>query len=366
MTQLSCLAGGVVASLLVIACGGGGKYPGGTTPKPTDLKGGLDGAALPYQLLDERTGHAVDEKTFWDRLSRARAVCVGEEHPNPHHHWVQLHIVRELATRIGKDKLGLGLEMVQKPFQGPLDDYAAKKIDADTFRTRAGWAERWGYDWGFYAPTFDAAAAAGGSLIALNAPKELVKKIVRQGLDSLTDDEKKQVPELDLKNPTHRAWFDALMTDMGGASVHSTKKDEPAPPSDDKKAPPEEPKDPKEPSPHNPHGDGAAMMPSADRIYAAQVLWDETMADGSAKWIKDNPTGHLVILAGNGHCHDSAIVGRMKRRGVTDVISIRAVIDDGEGGLADILAKPINDFVVVLQLPKKPVTETPPAKTSQR
>ena len=68
-------------------------------------------------------------------------------------------------------------------------------------------------------------------------------------------------------------------------------------------------------------------MPSAERIYTVQVLWDETMADGGAKWLAANPRGHLVILAGNGHCHDSAIVGRIKRRGVTDVVSVRPVID---------------------------------------
>jgi hypothetical protein len=92
-------------------------------------------------------------------------------------------------------------------------------------------------------------------------------------------------------------------------------------------------------------------MPSAERIYTVQVLWDETMADGGARWLAANPRGRLVILAGNGHCHDSAIVGRLKRRGVTDAISVRPVLDT-EGNVAEVLAKPMNDFVLVLQLPK--------------
>jgi hypothetical protein len=100
------------------------------------------------------------------------------------------------------------------------------------------------------------------------------------------------------------------------------------------------------------HGDAdAGELPSADRIYTVQVIWDESMADTSAKWLAANPGGHLILLAGNGHCHDSAIVGRIKRRGIADAISIRGVIDDGEGGVAEALAKPINDYVVVLQLP---------------
>jgi hypothetical protein len=167
------------------------------------------------------------------------------------------------------------------------------------------------------------------------------------------------MPELVLDDKKHRAWFDALMNDLGGAGVHSKKEEK----KEDKPAPPPDKPEEKAPNPHNPHGAGQVAMPSAERIYTAQVLWDEMMADGSAKWLKANPNGHLIILAGNGHCHDSAIVARLKRRGITDVISLRPVIDDGEGALANVLAKPVNDYVVVLKLPKQPA---PGTKTAQR
>ena len=92
-------------------------------------------------------------------------------------------------------------------------------------------------------------------------------------------------------------------------------------------------------------------MPSADRIYTVQVIWDETMADTAATWLKAHADGHLVILAGGGHCHDSAIVNRIKRRGIDKVVSIRSVIDDKEGSVAEALAKPMNDYIVVLEMP---------------
>ncbi len=340
-----------LVTFTLAACGGATYPKGTTTPKGPDVsKGGIENAALPYQLLEARSGRSVDEPAFWARLSKARAVCVGEEHPNPHHHWVQLFTVREIAKRIGKDKLALGLEMIQRPFQGPIDDYVAKKIDAATLQSRVGWAERWGYEWTYYAPTLDATIAAGGVILALNTPKELTKKVVRQGLESLTPDEKAQMPELKLDDAAHRSWFDTLMGDMGGGGAHSSK----SPENPDKEAPSEEAPNPHttKPDAPNPHGSGNVQMPSADRIYTAQVLWDETMADGSAKWLKANPNGHLIILAGNGHCHDSAIVNRLKRRGIDDVLSVRAVIDDGEGALANVLAKPQNDYAFVMQLPK--------------
>jgi uncharacterized iron-regulated protein len=319
-------------AVLVIGCGGryggaGPEHPKGSPP------GGIENAGLPYDVLDARTGRQIDETVFWGRLAAARAVCVGEDHSNPHHHWVQLQIVRRLATkRPTGTPFALGLEMVQRPYQGVLDDYAAKRIDAAALKVRTGWEERWGYDWAFYAPTIDATITAGGVVLALNAAKELTKKVVRKGLESLTPEERAQVPELVLDDAAHRAWFDALMEGMGGAHGHGHGKGE-APTEEAAPAPPP-----------------AGEMPSADRVYTVQVIWDETMADTTAKWLAANPSGHAVVLAGNGHCHDSAIVRRLQRRGIRDAVSVRAVFDK-DGEVAEALAKPTNDFLVVLHVP---------------
>jgi len=326
----------------VIAIGCGGRYGGPPAEHARPARRGIEAAALPYQIVDARTRKSVDEPAFWVRLAGARAVCVGEEHPNPHHHWMQLHVVRELIKRLPRGgKLALAMEMFQRPFQGVLDDYAARRIDAAALRSRSGYEERWGYDYGFYGPTIDAAVGAGAQLLAANAAKELTKKVVHHGLESLTADEKTQVPELVLDDAAHRAWFDATMEDMGGSSAHAQKPAASDHPTKDV-APAKSPA----------HGDDdAPEMPSADRIYTVQVIWDETMADTGAKWLAANPGGHLILLAGNGHCHDSAIISRMKRRGIADALSVRGVIDDGEGSVGEVLARPINDYVLVLQMP---------------
>lgn len=344
------------ASLLfVMLVGGcGGAYTGGHTPANAGsaAKGGIENAALPYHVLD-RTGHQLDEAAFWQQLGAARVVCVGEEHTNPHHHWVQLQVVKRLTTTW--PHLALGLEMFQRPFQAVLDDFAAGHIDADALRSRTGWEDRWGYDYKLYGPTIATAVAAHSGLIALNAPKELTRKVAHHGLASLTPDERAQVPELDLHDAAHRAWFDALMEDMGGSTAHAkavgaapstppaTNTTPAAPPAsgsvDDRGPGTGEPTEAEDPT------------PNADDIYTVQVMWDETMADTTARWLAAHPTDHVVILAGTGHCMDTAIVHRLARRGVTGVVSVRSVIDDGEGSVAEVLAKPMNDFVVVLDLP---------------
>lgn len=327
-----------VLALVIVGCGG--QYGGGpAAPRaPASAGQGIEAAALPYQIVDARTGKSVEEAAFWARLGAARAVCVGEEHPNPHDHWLQLHVVRQLAAK-SRAPWALAMEMFQRPFQGVLDDYAAHKIDAAQLRSRSGYAERWGYDFGFYGPTIDAAVAAHAPLLAANAAKELTKKVVRHGLESLTADEKAQLPQLKLDDAAHRAWFDALMEDLGGSSAHGHKPD----------ADKDEAKDAK--PGHGSDADGDSI-PSADRVYTVQVIWDETMADTTARWLTAHPTGRVVLLAGNGHCHDSAIIHRLQRRGIAAAVSIRAIIDDGEGNVGAALARPMTDFLVVLQMPE--------------
>ncbi|HTJ45983.1 MAG TPA: ChaN family lipoprotein [Kofleriaceae bacterium] len=310
------------AAACLAACGG--RYHADTpTPAAKDeAPRGVEAAALPYKILDARTGHEISEADFWARVGAARAVCVGEEHPNPHHHWAQLQVISHLATRTGP--FAVGMEMVQRPFQGVLDDYAAKTIDDDAMTARTGWEDRWGYDFKLYRPLLHVVRDHGGALIALNASKELVKRVSHEGLDKLTPDERAQLPELDLENAAHRAWFDGVMAEMGG-TMHGDK-DGDGPKEEDKAA--------------------------ADRMYSVQVLWDESMADGAAKWLGTDRAKEIVILAGDGHCHDSAIVGRLKRRGVAESISIRPVIDDGQGDVAEILATPMNDYLFVMSMPK--------------
>src|ERR1051326_8664543 len=136
----------LVFAVILGACGG--RYGGHATTEPVTKSApkamGIEAAALPFSVVEARTGHQVDLPVFWTKVAAAGAVCVGEDHPNPPHHWVQLETVKQLAQRLPKGaKLAVGLEMVQKPFQGVLDDFAAKRIDETALRSRTGWSDRW-------------------------------------------------------------------------------------------------------------------------------------------------------------------------------------------------------------------------------
>ncbi|MEZ4366791.1 MAG: ChaN family lipoprotein [Kofleriaceae bacterium] len=321
-------------ALALAACGGQFRAAAPTAPpaaeEPPPLA--VADAGLPVSMLDARTGTQLEVEAAWSRLAAARAVCVGEEHPDPHHHWAQREIVTELARRATArgTPMALGFEMFQRPFQGVLDDFAAGRIDEAALRSRTAWDDRWGYDFALYRPAIEAARAAGAALLALNTERELTKQITRGGVDGLTPAQRATLPELVLDDPRHRAWWDAIMAEMASGHGHGHGHGQ----AEGHAAPADGPIDPD--------------VPPADPIYTAQVLWDETMADGGARWLAAHPDGQLVILAGTGHCHDSAVVGRLARRIDAEVLSVRPVVDDGDGAVARALVERANDVLWVM------------------
>lgn len=349
LKQLALLA----VTLLAAACGGA--YRGGPANPSMGGGGSVEAAALPYTILDGRTGRQLDPAEFWSKISAARVVCVGEEHTNAHDHWAQLEVVSKLTPAGPYPQLALAMEMFERPFQGVLDDYASARIDEAALLSRSGWEERWGYDFAMYRPILARMVKSGGHLVALNPATELRKRISRQGLESLPEQDRAALPELNLDDAEHRAWFDGVMAEMGGDphSPHGGAPDASAAPESGEASASGEA--PGTAAPASPHG-AMPAMPSADRIYMIQVLWDESMADGAVRWVRSDPSRRAVVIAGNGHCHDSAVVGRVKRRGVAEVISVRPIADNGEGKVAAALARPMNDYLFVMTMPKGSAT----------
>ena len=357
-----------VAAAGLAACGGASS----SGPRAPGEVRGVEAAALPYRVLRARGGQEISLPAFLAELARSPAVCLGESHRNPHDHWAQLHMIDKLTAQNGKAGVttALGMEMFQRPFQGVLDDFAARRIDEAALLSRSGWKDRWGFDWALYRPLVLMARERGAALLAINIPRELTKKVSRRGIDKMEPSDRRQLPELVLDDADHRAWWDAIMEGMGGGHGHSRsqdgeeeEEDEEAPEKSPHKSP-DRSSDKSSGVERSPHGgkdaeedtEEADARAAAERIYAAQVLWDESMAESSSAWLlgKGAAAGsrrQIIILAGNGHCHESAIVRRIERRGVSGAVSVRPIIDDGEGGVAALLAAPENDYLFVMTPP---------------
>lgn len=272
-------------------------------------------SALPlYALRDGEHGtEKLTEPVLWEQLALARVVCFGEQHDSPADHFAQRRALEEIASRSAAEHrvFAVGFEMFQRPYQAALSGFVGGTLPEPQFLTESQYQERWGFDFALYRPLLEAARDSSLQALALNAPKELTRKVGRTGLESLDAGEKHQLPELDLANADHKAYFDAAMSEH------------PMPPGG----------------------------PKLENMYAAQVIWDETMAETASTWLAHaGERSRLMVFAGAGHCHKTAIPARITRRLQTPVLSLSAVLASQLDAFKD---RKRYDWLIVLQDSKK-------------
>jgi uncharacterized iron-regulated protein len=249
-------------------------------PPPDDI---VERSALPIRGIRLADNTSLDERRLFDELSRYDAVCVGEEHGNPHHHFAEVATLEALARRArhGGQSLGVGLEMFQAPYQAHLDSFSRGRLDEAGLLEKTEYEARWGFPFAYYRPLLETARSAGLPILALNARRELTREVARRGF-ALPPELERELPELDLDDAVHRALFDEAMAG-------------------------------------HPKGHGRP-----DDLYAAQVVWDETMAARASDFLLGfRPVRKLVVVAGAAHCADPAIPARIERRTGLEVASVR-------------------------------------------
>lgn len=206
------------------------------------------------------------------RLRQKRVVMIGEVHDRYEHHLNQLALICGLHQRY--PDLAIGLEFFQQPFQDPLDAYVERRIDVRDMLAQTEYYNRWRFDYRLYAPILEFAREQGIPVVALNISQEISSKVAREGISALSDAERAQLPaQLDHNNlPGYRQRLRAVF----------------------------------EQHPEIQHV-------SFDNFVEAQLVWDETMAERAARFMKAHPDRFLVVLAGDGHIIRSGIPARFAR-----------------------------------------------------
>jgi uncharacterized iron-regulated protein len=196
-----------------------------------------------------------------DALSQAGIICLGETHDSDLCHRVQLQIIKTLFAC--DERLGVGLEMFQKPFQPAVDRYFRGESSEEEFLKTSEYRKRWGYNWFLYRPIVEFCKKNGIPVAALNAPKELTQRISQVGFAQLKDEEKKQLGDLDLKRKDHRDYWLERLAKM--------------------------------------HGKSKVSAEQKERSYQVMAVWDDFMAASAAHFQKERNLRRIVILAGSGH-----------------------------------------------------------------
>lgn len=233
-----------------------------------------------------------------------QVVYLAETHTDTADHRAQLEIVQALAEQAGLEdrEVAIALEMFQRPFQPALDAYLAGEMTESELMAQSEYETRWGYDWEFYAPILRYAKAEKIAAIALNTPTEITRKVADSGLNSLSPADFADIPplaDIDIADPAYRTRMVEAFEAHGGV------------------------------------GNSLGF----ENFFAAQVLWDETMADRIVQQLIEKPAQQVIVLVGEGHvAYNQGIVSRVARR-LPDVkqLSIRLmpIESEVEPGFAD-------------------------------
>ena len=252
------------------------------------------------ELLRETMGVEISTlKTLpeiMEHVVSKEIVYVGENHSQFSNHVVELEVIKDLHRR-GKS-IAIGMEMFQGPFQKVLGDYIEDRIDEREFLKGTQYFKRWGFDYNLYRPILLFARSEKIPVVALNQRQEIVDKVFRNGLDSLSEEERKFIPAgMDFSDDAYKTRLEKIFRE---------------------------------------HEDLGAR--DFDFFYQAQILWDETMAESIDQFLKTHPSYQMVVLAGNGHlAYGSGIPKRTARRNGYDYTII---LNDTD------LKKDIADYVL--------------------
>jgi uncharacterized iron-regulated protein len=140
-------------------------------------------------ILSVETGEPSSIEAWLPKLREFDVIYLGEEHQNPEHINAALLILNSLLAQ-GRRPL-LGMEMFSWDGQQALDRYMAQEADADSqFLQEVRWKQNWGGAFEDYAPLVVYARGHGMPVLALNPPRPLVRRVVKDGVEAVvTGDE---------------------------------------------------------------------------------------------------------------------------------------------------------------------------------
>ncbi|PLX96678.1 MAG: hypothetical protein C0621_01565, partial [Desulfuromonas sp.] len=235
----------------------------------TPSKGLIGNPELPYapsrppqigDLLHMATGLYVTSADMIEAIAESRLIYVGETHDNPASHRFQLEVLSELVSR-QPFGVALGMEMFTPEQQGVLDRWSAGELSEKEFLKESAWGKNWQMPYDYYRPLLLYAKEHNIPVVALNAPKSLVKKVGRNNFSELTAEEQALLPEMDMSDPYQRRLVASFFAG---------------------------------------HDAGKARQ---DGFLRVQTLWDEAMSESIVRYLQ-SPQGkdkQLVVIAGGNH-----------------------------------------------------------------
>ncbi|MEF3020471.1 ChaN family lipoprotein [Vibrio mimicus] len=222
----------------------------GCASTPSDISTFYD-----YQLATPK-GERISIQNLPADIENADVILIGEWHTHAGIHRFQTDLLKQMVEN--GHPMALSMEQFARDAQPVLDEYLAGEIGEQYLIQKANAWPNYESD---YRPLVEFAKDQQLPIIAANAPKPIVRCIGRVGIDyieRLTPDQRQWIAaEINTQDSPYKSTF--------MASMH--------------------------------HGNPAQN----ENQFAAQITWDETMAESIVHYLRTNPERKVLHIAGMFH-----------------------------------------------------------------
>ncbi|EJL6394009.1 ChaN family lipoprotein [Vibrio navarrensis] len=252
-----------------------------------------------YQLNSPQ-GQALSLQNLPSELLTADVILVGEWHTHPGIHRFQTDLLHTLSSQ---RSVALSMEQFTRDKQPVINQYLAGEIGEQPLISEGNAWPNYESD---YRPLVELAKRQGLDVIAANAPKAIVRCIGRQGIGYLEKLDETERHYLAAEINT----ADSLYKDKFMASMH--------------------------------HG----QPEQTERQYAAQITWDETMAESIVNYRKAHPQTQIVHIAGKFHTEGglgtaNSILRRAPELKVVVITPVASLSENGSDYQLEVLEPPV-------------------------
>ncbi|UUM29765.1 ChaN family lipoprotein [Vibrio japonicus] len=208
-----------------------------------------------YQLYSPQAT-PINVHQLPESIKSADVILIGEWHTHSGIHRFQTDFLKSLSQQ--SNTIALSMEQFTRDKQAVVNEYLSGRIGEQMLIKNGNAWPNYESD---YRPLIELAKSKNLDVIAANAPKPIVRCIGKEGmgyLSKLTPKERTFIAEnIDTSSTPYKEKF------MG--SMH--------------------------------HG----TLEQSENQYAAQVTWDETMAESITEYLKENPGNTVLHIAGKFH-----------------------------------------------------------------
>ena len=223
------------------------------------------------------TGDRLEEQSLSNivgGVSPGSVVIISEQHGNAVHHRHQLEFLQSLRRLQPQLKVSVAMEFFEYPDQYLVDKHLGGEISEEEFLNSIGWKQvvpqsstrepinlSSGYRYDFYRPLVLHPLSVNGWTYAINAPRELTSIVGKRGMEGLSNEQRELLPpDFSLGGNSYFKRFKEVIS--GGHPIPEKK---------------------------------------IKNYFAAQSIWDDTMAWQTLRILEADPQQVVVIIVGDFH-----------------------------------------------------------------